>query len=141
MDLILVILGVIVVIGAIVATSLYSKKKRIEAVWSGVIINKDIKEDVHSDSNVNRQNSVSFGMADTSSVTHRYLLYVKTDEDKELTWPVTEGLYQSFAIGDRLKKAAGSEYPEVTSKAVHSAPIIPNPPNATPPVTDPGAQV
>lgn len=70
--------------------------------WTGVVTNKD--------------KGVSGTMINGLGAVKDYCnLYIKTDEGKDITITVTDGLYQQINIGDKVKKEAGERYPSLVS--------------------------
>lgn len=136
----IIVAAVIVCIIAFVIYGVYTNKKRKDAVWSGVVIDKDITEVVHDNNdfgNNNQQNGIGlFSIGNTNNqmaVTHSYSIKVKTDGGEQFDWDISSGLYETINIGDRLTKSAGTDVPEVVEKAVvNTQPNVQTPPPTNP---------
>lgn len=129
MEIIIVSVVVAAIIGFVVY-GLYINKKRKDAVWTGVVVDKDISENVYDGNdfgNNNRQNGIGlFSIGNTNNqvaVTHSYSIKVKTDGGGQIDWDISSGLYETINIGDRLTKSAGTDVPEVIEKVAVSPPI------------------
>ncbi len=139
---IVIVSVVVIAIVAFVGFGLYNNKKRKDAVWSGVVVDKNIAEVVHDNNDIgnnNQQNGVglfSIGNANNQmAVTHNYSIKVKTDSGEQINWDISSGLYEAINIGDKLTKASGTDVPEVVEKAAFNT----QPPAQTPPPTNPVA--
>ncbi len=140
----LLVSGVIVAIIGFVIYGVYINKKRKDAVWTGVVVDKDISENVYDSNDFgdnNRQNSIGlFSIGNTNNqvaVTHSYSIKVKTDGGEQIDWDISSGLYETINIGDRLTKSAGTDVPEIIEKAPVSPPPVTQPQQNTSPQNTP----
>ncbi len=106
----------------------YFKKRSMQ--WTGAVIDKGYTERVHSTRG--RGNSLKVGGIAINQdrgqhVSLNYYIVVQVDGGKELRWSVSEGLYQTINVGDKLSKDSGTMIPRVV-EAVHNVPQD----NATP---------
>ncbi|MDO8336022.1 MAG: hypothetical protein Q7T74_04570 [Candidatus Saccharibacteria bacterium] len=140
--LIFTVLFLAVLVGALIYYFI-SEKKRKDSQWVGVVIDKNIRETVHDDSNSHRDsgggiNIISISANDRSGpvVTHRFELTIKTDTGEQINnWEVTSGSYELINIGDRCKKNKGTNVLEPLKK---TEPIqSETPPTTTPPPVPP----
>ena len=132
---VLVVFGLVFV--GIAAVIIIQKIKRKGAQWTGVVIDKNMSEDVVRDNRRDRNGVGSGGfnisMGNNNAVQRSYRLRIRDDSGKEFNWPVGEGVYQTVTVGDRLQKQPGSETPTVLSKA-QAAPVEQVSPQAAAPV-------
>ena len=109
---------IIVVVVAGVLWAIITKILRRSESWTGTIIDKGFSDNVHSNMRNTSMNgngtNISIGgisMGQQQYVTQSYYIVVKTDTGKEIRWPISEGLYNQFTIGDKLQKDSGTEIP------------------------------
>lgn len=123
------ILGLFVLV---VAWIVYSKIHQRGEAWEGVVIDKHSNTNVVSNPN-SSQNTVSVGSFNIGSnptgVQMTYTLEIKTDDGKQISFPVGQGIFDSANIGDRFVKRAGVMEPERISAAASSE----TPTDQTPP--------
>jgi len=120
---ILVIAVLVIVIGFVIIQ--YFRRR--SAKWAGSVIDKGFTEHVDRDTVSNRssQSGSSLkiggltigGNMQQRHVTRSYYIRVQTDEGKEIKWPVSEGLYETIKIGDRLTKEPGTQIPRIAENA------------------------
>jgi hypothetical protein len=111
-NLVPVIIVAILVIGGVFAIAQYFRRKGMQ--WSGIVIDKGYTESTNI-SNRNFQNGPTTIILGAQRPNLKYYIVVKTNEGKELRWNVSEGLYQTFNIGDALQKNSGTLIPEVVT--------------------------
>ncbi|MDQ5932367.1 MAG: hypothetical protein QG649_452 [Patescibacteria group bacterium] len=125
---ILIIGGIAAVFIVIIGLSLYQNKKRKDASWTGVVIDKAMQEHVDRDLN-NRQSNdgggvslISFGNNRSDvAVTHSYSITVRPEGGETFNWSVSSGFYELVSIGDKLSKRPGTTTPEIIEKAATPA--------------------
>lgn len=137
----LVIILISVIVVGVIGFVLYTNKKRKDANWTGVVIDRMMSEHVNSNrmANENRAGNISiggFGLSspNTVAVTHSYSLMIKSDTGETFSWQVSSGMYEEVAIGDRLEKRPGTTIPTIIQKAQPVAPVQAPDPVSTPPV-------
>ena len=118
---VLIGVGFAAVFASIIIYSLYTNKKRKDANWSGVVIDKAVQEIVERP-NQTQQNGVAVGGINFSNsqpaVTHNYSITVRPDTGGEpFKWPISSGMYEQVSIGDTLRKQPGTQIPEIVQKA------------------------
>ncbi len=113
---IIIFVGVFIVVATVFGYSLYRKKKRIEATWEGVVIDKAVEETVHQTSTNSSGSGFSVGGGD-SAVTRDYSIIVRPNVGDTFKWPISSGFYETVQIGDKLSKQPGQETPEIIQKA------------------------
>ena len=119
---ILIVVIFVVVIGVIAA--LYVRRRSI--AFEGIVTDKDIQEFAPVNNSTNQQTGITFG--NSGGVEHKYMIKVKTDNGKSISWQVSQGKYQIINIGDRITKHSGTTEVEVTPKAQPATPSQPMPP-------------
>ncbi len=122
---IIIVAGVSIAIVGFFVYGMYSNKKRKEAVWSGIVVDKNILEIAHDNNSNQNNNGVNlFSMGNNGSqttVTHNYSIKVKTESGDQINWPISSGLYEAINIGDKLTKSVGTDVPEIIEKAATSS--------------------
>lgn len=136
-----------VIVALVVAYGIYAlirNKQRKDADWTGEVIDKAIKEQVHDNT---RDTSGGSGFSVNTggpSVTHKYYITVRPATGEQFDWEISSGLYETIAIGDQVAKHPGTAIPEVVAKSISQpAASVPSPsvaPAATPEVS-PAAQI
>ena len=121
---VLPILIVIILVGAF-SFMIIQNFRRKGMQWSGVVIDKNSSENISRSQPtvMNNQSSLTLGsiriggsdFQPQQRINLQYYIIVKTDDGKELRWNVSEGLYQTLNIGDKLKKDSGTMIPEVVA--------------------------
>ncbi len=114
----LIIIGIVAIVVAALGYSFYSNKKRKDASWEGVVIDKSISEHTETGDRTDNGSGVSVngirrGSAQQSAVTHSYSLSVKLASDKVIDWSISSGMYDTVSIGDKLIKRPGTTIPEI----------------------------
>jgi len=105
--------------------------KRKQSSWTGVVIDKGFDEHIVNNtmttsrsprnnsagSNIKIGNISIGGMSNRnqSHVSFKYYIVIKTQEDKELKWSISEGLYEKINLGDTLNKPSGTMIPLIVS--------------------------
>jgi len=124
------VLGVVVFVGVFVVVFglvIYSFIHRREETFTGAVTDKDIRENVNNTYNNNFNQPTGIVLGGTNNVTHQYMIKVKTDAGKEISYQVSEGQYQIINIGDRVAKQKGTTEVQVVQK-VAAAPAQTQPP-------------
>ena len=129
---------IIVIVIAVVGYAIYSAIKRREEVFEGEVVDKDVIETEAVNHNYGppgtpRPSGIVIGNAG-SGIKHTYKIKVKTDQGKVIGYVISEGMYETVKIGDRVSKAKGSA--EITIVAQAAGATVPPPP-APPPSTPP----
>ncbi len=147
----------VVIFGGVVAYIIVSAIRRREIQFEGSVIDKNIIENRQMNNGMNRGPGITLGNNMNGNnmnggVTHEYKIRVKTDQGKEVNYKVSEGMYETIKIGDRVSKPHGtteitivSSTPSPTAQPVPAASVAsavaavpPTPPVATtPPPVDP----
>ena len=125
--------GLILAIGiAILVVSLiiglYVKRR--EMVFEGQVIDKDIIE--MQDDNLPSSGSSTISIVANTSVRHEYKITVKTDVGKVVHYQISEGMYETIKIGDRVSKPKGTTQISIVSSSQADA-VTTSTPNTAPP--------
>lgn len=122
MSAILPIIIFIAIFAGAIFLGLRASKQRVEASWSGEVIDKSVDENVERNdqfnNNDNRPINIGFGVGTNNAqiqpvVTHSYRVTIKTDDGKEIFWSVSSGMYEQIKIGDRMVKKSGEATPQI----------------------------
>lgn len=114
---ILIFIGIIALFAGIGGFMLFSKMKRKNASWTGVIIDKKVTETSSSprhSRHINSRPTISFG-TERNAINRHYKLIIRADSGNEFSWPVGEGFYETIQVGERLTKNPGTETPTKVS--------------------------
>jgi len=102
----LVLVAVIAIFAIALILVIVSAIRRREESFEGKVIDKDIQENVVQNQPINQQPGITFG--NTGAVTHAYRVKVQTDTGKVINYQISEGLYETIKIGDRVSKPKGT---------------------------------
>lgn len=145
-----VLVAFIVIFGGVIIFVIVSAIKRREITFEGVVIDKNVIENRVNNNNMGAQpNGINIGTMN-GGVTHTYKIRVKTDAGKEINYKISEGMYETVKINDRVSKQKGTTEiqilstsqtaPQPQQPSVSTTPPPPPIPPATPvPSTNPTA--